>query len=186
MHVPTGPRGSLLFGNLKKRQKVKTKIGGKKNQPNTITAIWTFKEAAFRGFACNQPRSCRITPTSSLQARYLAQTPSLISTDYPKSHDGFHVGSGELSPVPVAGRQLIGYSFSWLLLRVCVSLCHAPHAHTLRACALSASTCATAVRHLLFRIFSLGTLTPSAAAAASHLHRAVSDQRILQLVCVCV
>lgn len=64
------------------------------------------------------------------------------------------------SPVSVACSQLIGYSFSWLL---CVSLCHAPHAPRLSVRALSPYACVTAVRHLLFRIFSLSALTLSAA-----------------------
>lgn len=88
------------------------------------------------------------------------------------------------SPVSVAGSQLIWYSFSWLLC-----LCHSPHAHTLSE---SPYACVTAVRHLLFRIFSLSALTLSAAVCfifalrcgATSSSAAVSDQRILQLRCV--
>lgn len=93
------------------------------------------------------------------------------------------------SPVSVAGSQLIWYSFSWLL---CVSLCHSPHAHTSSEHAHSPYACVTAVRHLLFRIFSLGALTLSAVVCfrfalrcgATSSSAAVSDQRILQLLCV--
>lgn len=73
---------------------------------------------------------------TSLKARYLAETPSLISTDYPKSHDEFHVSSDEHSQPCFRGRQSAHLIF-FFVTAVCISLSLSSRTHIVWARSLS-------------------------------------------------
>lgn len=90
------------------------------------------------------------------------------------------------SPVSVAGSQLIRYSFLWLFL------CHSPHAHIVwaRSLLLCERDCCQTFSAIFYSVYSAYSLSVAVRflfalrCGAMLSSAAVSDQRILALLCV--
>lgn len=119
---------------------------------------------------------------TSFNACCVAEMPSLVSTDYPKSCDELRVASDKHSTTVVVWGECrqSAHQIFLFVAAASTSFCHSPHTQP-----------SDYLSHLLFRIFRCGALTPSAAVCCIFVWRrgvtsssaAGFDQKILQLQC---